>query len=99
MAKKASETGDTVLSDMLVSGSKNIIQAFPGNPSDYPALLAGIIFMVPGALAVRKPKYAGRKSGSFDTGHGRARYRSHSLGSLHNNYQSRAFPYTICPCD
>ena len=52
MAKKASETGDTVLSDMLISGSKNIFRLFPTTLLISLLLLVGIIFMVPGALAV-----------------------------------------------
>lgn len=52
MAKKASETGDTVLSDMLISGSKNIFRLFPTTLLISLLLLVGIIFMVPGAFAV-----------------------------------------------
>jgi hypothetical protein len=52
MAKKASETGDTVLSDMLVSGSKNIFRLFPAILLIALIVLVGVIFMVPGALAV-----------------------------------------------
>ncbi len=52
MAKKASETGDTVLSDMLVSGSKNIFRLFFAVLLIALLLLVGIIFLVPGALAV-----------------------------------------------
>lgn len=52
MAKKASETGDTVLSDMLVSGSKNVFRFFLAVLLIGLLLLVGIIFLVPGALAV-----------------------------------------------
>lgn len=52
MAKKASETGDTVLSDMLVSGSKNIFRLFLAILLIALIVLVGVIFMVPGALAV-----------------------------------------------
>lgn len=52
MAKKASETGDTGISDMLVSGSKNIFRLFLTVLLITLILLVGIIFMVPGALAV-----------------------------------------------
>jgi uncharacterized membrane protein (DUF485 family) len=52
MAKKASETGDTVLSDMLVSGSKNVFRFFLTVLLIGLLLLVGIIFLVPGALAV-----------------------------------------------
>jgi hypothetical protein len=52
MAKKAAETGDTVLSDMLVSGSKNIFRLFLAILLISLLLLVGIIFIVPGALAV-----------------------------------------------
>lgn len=52
MAKKALETGDTELSDMLASGSKNIFKLFLAVLLITLLLLVGIIFMVPGALAV-----------------------------------------------
>ncbi len=52
MAKKASETGDTVLSDMLVSGSKNIFRLFQAVLLIALILLIGVVFIVPGALAV-----------------------------------------------
>ena len=52
MAKKASETGDTVFSDMLISGSKNVFRLFLTTLLMTLLLLVGIIFMVPGALAV-----------------------------------------------
>jgi len=52
MAKKALETGDAVLSDMLVSGSKNVFRLFPAVLLIALVLLVGIIFMVPGALAI-----------------------------------------------
>ena len=52
MAKKASETGDTVLSDMLISGSKNVFRLFLVFLLITLILLVGIIFIVPGALAV-----------------------------------------------
>jgi len=52
MAKKASETGDAGLFDMLVSGSKNVFRLFLIVLLITLLLLVGIIFMVPGALAV-----------------------------------------------
>lgn len=52
MAKKASETGDTRISDMLVSGSKNIFRLFLTVLLISLILLVGVIFLVPGALAV-----------------------------------------------
>jgi hypothetical protein len=52
MAKKASETGDTVLSDMVVSGSKNAFRLFLTVLLISLLLLGGIIFIVPGALTI-----------------------------------------------
>lgn len=52
MAKKALETGDTVLSDMLVSSSKNVFRLFLAVLLITLLLLLGIVFIVPGALAV-----------------------------------------------
>lgn len=52
MAKKASETGDTVLSDMFRSGSKNAFRLFLTNLLITVMLLAGIVFIVPGALTI-----------------------------------------------
>ncbi|AKB18635.1 hypothetical protein MSWHS_1772 [Methanosarcina sp. WWM596] len=52
MAKKASETGDTVLSDMVKSGSKNAFRLFLTNLLVTVMLLAGIVFIVPGALTI-----------------------------------------------
>jgi hypothetical protein len=52
MAKKASETGDAGLFDMLVSGSKNVFRLFLAVLLITLLLLVGIIFLVPGALAV-----------------------------------------------
>ncbi|HEY3360909.1 MAG TPA: hypothetical protein VGK06_03535 [Methanosarcina sp.] len=52
MAKKALETGDTVLSDMVASGSKNVFRFFMATLLIALILLVGIIFMVPGALSV-----------------------------------------------
>ena len=52
MSKKALETGDTVLSDMLVSGSKNVFRYFLTVLLTALLLFVGIIFMVPGALSV-----------------------------------------------
>lgn len=52
MAKKVSETGDTVLPDMIVSGSKNVFRLFLINIMVTLLLLAGIVFIVPGALAI-----------------------------------------------
>jgi uncharacterized membrane protein len=51
MAKKASETGDTVLSDMLASGSKNNFRLFLAVLLISLLSLAGIVFLVPGILA------------------------------------------------
>ena len=50
MAKKASETGDTVLSDMIASGSKNIFRLFLTVLLIGLLMLGGIVFIVPGAL-------------------------------------------------
>lgn len=52
MAKKASETGDTGIFDMLVSSSKNTIRLFLAILLTTLLLLVGIIFIVPGAFAV-----------------------------------------------
>jgi hypothetical protein len=52
MAKKASETGDTGLFDMLVSGSKNVFRLFLTVLLITLLLLVGIIFIVPGAFEV-----------------------------------------------
>ncbi|KKH45426.1 hypothetical protein EO95_14365 [Methanosarcina sp. 1.H.T.1A.1] len=52
MAKKASETGDTVLSDMFRSGSKNAFRLFLTSLLVTLMLLAGIVFIVPGALTI-----------------------------------------------
>ncbi|AKB75220.1 hypothetical protein MSLAZ_1959 [Methanosarcina lacustris Z-7289] len=52
MAKKASETGDTVLFDMVRSGSKNAFRLFLTNLLITLMLLAGIVFIVPGALTI-----------------------------------------------
>ncbi len=52
MAKKAVETGDTVFTDMLVSGSKNTYRFFLINLLMFLLLLSGIVFIVPGALKV-----------------------------------------------
>lgn len=52
MAKKASETGDTVFSDMFRSGSKNGFRLFLTTLMIFLIFLAGIVFMVPGALAI-----------------------------------------------
>ncbi len=52
MAKKASETGDTVFSDIFSSGSKNAFRLFLLNLMLALILLAGIVFVVPGALTV-----------------------------------------------
>jgi hypothetical protein len=52
MANRAIETGDTVLTDMLVSGSKNSFRLFLTNLLLSLLLLGGIIFIVPGALQV-----------------------------------------------
>jgi hypothetical protein len=55
MAKRASETGDTVLPDMIVSGSKNALRLFLINLLISLLLLVGIIFIVPGALTIGDP--------------------------------------------
>lgn len=52
MAKKASETGDTVISDMVRFGSKNAVKFFLANLLVTLILLAGIVFVVPGALTI-----------------------------------------------
>jgi drug/metabolite transporter (DMT)-like permease len=52
MAKKVTETGDTDFSDMLTSGSKNVFRLFLATLLITLLLFAGIIFIVPGALAV-----------------------------------------------
>ncbi|WP_255335324.1 DUF975 family protein [Methanosarcina sp. KYL-1] len=52
MAKRAAETGDTVLSEMVGAGSKNAIKLFLASLLIGLMVLAGIIFVVPGALAV-----------------------------------------------
>jgi hypothetical protein len=52
MAKKASETGDTVFSDMFRSGWKNSFRLFLTSLVLALMLLAGIVFIVPGALTV-----------------------------------------------
>ena len=52
MAKKASETGDTVLSDMVRFGSKNAFRLFLTNLLITLMILAGIVFIVPGALKI-----------------------------------------------
>ncbi|AKB32456.1 hypothetical protein MSSIH_1766 [Methanosarcina siciliae HI350] len=52
MAKKASETGDTVISDMVRFGSKNAVRFFLANLLVTLVLLAGIVFVVPGALTI-----------------------------------------------
>ena len=52
MAKKASETGDTVFSDIFNSGSKNAFRMFLTNLMLALISLAGIVFIVPGALTI-----------------------------------------------
>ncbi|WP_292387818.1 hypothetical protein [Methanosarcina sp. UBA5] len=52
MAKKASETGDAGIFDMLVSSSKNTFRLFLSLLLITLLLLVGIIFIVPGAFAV-----------------------------------------------
>lgn len=52
MAKKAVEAGDTVFTDMLISGSKNSSRFFLTNLLISLILLGGIIFIVPGALKI-----------------------------------------------
>ncbi|WP_235284902.1 DUF7847 domain-containing protein [Methanosarcina mazei] len=52
MAKKASETGDTVFSDMFRSGWKNSFRLFLTSLLLALMVLAGIVFIVPGALTI-----------------------------------------------
>jgi hypothetical protein len=52
MAKKVTETGDTIFSDMLTSGSKNVFRLFVTTLLITLLLLCGVIFLIPGALAV-----------------------------------------------
>lgn len=52
MAKKASETGDTVFSDMFRSSSKNAFRMFLTSLMLALISLAGIVFIVPGALSI-----------------------------------------------
>lgn len=52
MAKKVAETGDTILADMLISGSKNSFRLFLTTLLISLLLLVGIVFTVPGALKV-----------------------------------------------
>ncbi|WP_410510151.1 hypothetical protein RSJ42_08550 [Methanosarcina hadiensis] len=52
MAKKASETGDTVFSDIFRSGSRNAFRMFLTNLMLALISLAGIVFVVPGALII-----------------------------------------------
>ncbi len=52
MAKRAAETGDTVLSDMVIAGKKNAFRLFLVSVLMGLLVLAGIVFVVPGALAV-----------------------------------------------
>ncbi|WP_440945097.1 hypothetical protein ACSAZL_13140 [Methanosarcina sp. T3] len=52
MAKKASETGDTVIPDMIRFGSKNTVRFFLANLLVTLIILAGIVFVVPGALTI-----------------------------------------------
>jgi len=52
MAKKASETGDTGIFDMLASSSKNTFRLFLAVLLINLLLLVGIIFIVPGAFAI-----------------------------------------------
>ena len=52
MAKKASETGDTTLSDMFASGSKNMFRLFLTVLLLSLLTLGGIVFLVPGALTI-----------------------------------------------
>jgi len=52
MAKKAAETGDAVLSDMVSAGKKNAFRLFLVSVLIALLSLVGIVFVVPGALAV-----------------------------------------------
>lgn len=52
MAKRATETGDTVLPDMIVSGSKNVFRLFLIDLLIGLLMLVGIVFIVPGALSI-----------------------------------------------
>lgn len=52
MAKRASETGDTVFSDMFRSGSRNAFRMFLISLMLALISIAGIVFVVPGALTI-----------------------------------------------
>ena len=52
MAKKATETGDSHLSDMLITGSKNSFRLFLATLLVSLLLLGGIVLIVPGALNI-----------------------------------------------
>ena len=52
MAKRASETGDTLLSEMYISGSKNAFRFFLTTVLITLLEMGGIIFIVPGLLIV-----------------------------------------------
>ncbi len=52
MSKSAMETGDTHLNDMFLYGNKNVVNLFLTSILLALIMLAGIIFIVPGVLAV-----------------------------------------------
>ena len=52
MSKVAAETGDAQLNDMLLYGNQNVVNLFWTNILLALIILAGIIFVVPGVLAV-----------------------------------------------
>lgn len=52
MSKVASETGDTQLSDMFLYGNQNVVNLFWTSILLALIMLAGIVFIVPGVLAV-----------------------------------------------
>ena len=57
MAKRAVETGDTVVSDMVAAGKRNAFRLFLVSVVMGLLALAGIVFVVPGALAVGDLSY------------------------------------------
>lgn len=57
MAKRAAETGDTVLSDMMAAGKRNGFRLFLFSVLIALLAFAGIVFVVPGALAVGDLSY------------------------------------------
>nr|AAU82171.1 conserved hypothetical protein [uncultured archaeon GZfos11A10] len=53
MAKTATETGVTGMQDLFYSGRKSAIDLFLANIAIFLIILAGIVFLVPGALLLR----------------------------------------------